>query len=138
MKIDTKFFGEIVIDESSIIKFQGGIPGFEALEGYTLLDLEGKKFRCLQSIDDKEICFLVINPWDYFKEYEISLSDSETNELEIKDQKQVLVFNILTVHGSNITTNLSAPIIINVLNNKGKQIVLTNSKYSIREIVEEC
>lgn len=136
MKIDTKFFGEVEIDNKLIMNFQSGIPGFDDLKEYVLLNVEDRNFRCLQSINEKEMCLLVISPWDYFKEYEINLSDNETSELQISNEKDVLVFNILTVREGNITANLVAPIVINLLNNKAKQIVLSDSKYSIREGIE--
>lgn len=136
MKISTKFFEEVEIDENLIINFENGIPGFEDLKEYVVLDIEDRNFKCLQSVKEKDICLLIISPWDYFKDYEINLSNNETNELEIKDEKEVMVYNIITVREGKITVNLVAPIVINILNNKAKQIVLSNSKYSIREGIE--
>ena len=44
MKIDTKYFGEIEIDNDKIIHFENGIMGFEEYKDFTLLyDSEAEK-----------------------------------------------------------------------------------------------
>lgn len=136
MKIETKYFGEIEVDENLLIKFEEGIPGFEYLKEFALIDIENKSYKCIQSIKEKNICLLAIYPWDYFKDYEIKLSDSEIEYLEIEDEKQVLVFNVITAREKNITANLVAPIVINIKNKKAKQIILPNTKYSLREVIK--
>ncbi|TDT50621.1 flagellar assembly protein FliW [Fonticella tunisiensis] len=134
MKIGTRFFGEIEIDEKEIIKFKYGIPGFEHLKEFVILNLEDNpNLKCLQSVEEKSICLMMISPWTYFKDYEIKLSDNEVEELEIEKERDVLIYNIITVRGDKITANLLAPIVINIINNKGKQIILSDSKYSIRQ-----
>lgn len=137
MIIDTKFFGEIDIDENKIIYFKEGIPGFEDFKKYILLDIDdASSLKCLQSIDYKDICLVVTNPFEYFKDYEIELSDNEINELELKDANDTAVFNVLTIRENKITVNLVAPIVINVLNMKGKQIILTNTNYNLRQEIK--
>lgn len=136
MNIETKFFGEIEIDNNLIIRFESGIPGFEKYKDYIILDVEEKKFKCLQSTNKADLCFILISPWDYFEEYEISLSDDEIQQLNINNSNEVSIFNIVTVGKDNITTNLIAPIVINVFNRQAKQIVLTNSKYKVKEVIK--
>jgi flagellar assembly factor FliW len=134
MKIQTKYFGETEIDESNIIHFKQGIPGFEEYKNYAILDIEGKNdLKCFQSVDDSEICLLTVIPWECFKDYEIQLSDQEMNELELNKPEDVAVYNVVTVRKDQITANLVAPIVINVLNGMGKQIILSNTKYQIRQ-----
>lgn len=134
MKIQTKFFGEIDIDGHKILNFKHGIPGFEGLKKFILLDIEENEYlKCLQSIEDKNISFLVTSPWNYFKDYEIELSGDEIKELDINDERNVMIYNIVTVRENKITTNLVAPVVVNVINNRAKQIILSNTKYNIRQ-----
>lgn len=134
MKIQTKYFGEIDIDEKNIINFKQGIPGFEEYKKYAILDIEGKNdLKCFQSIDESEICLLTVIPWEYFMDYEIQLSDEELQELGLIKPDDVAVYNVLSVRKDQITANLVAPIVINVLNGMGKQIILSNTKYHIRQ-----
>ncbi|EYE88777.1 flagellar assembly protein FliW [Fervidicella metallireducens AeB] len=136
MKISTKFFGEIELEDSQIITFKRGIPGFENEKKFVLLDIEDTNFKCIQSINDKDVCLLLISPWDYIKDYEIELSDEEIKELELTSHEQVMVYNVVTIRENKITANFLAPIIINIINNNGKQIILTDSKYSIRQEIK--
>lgn len=134
MKIQTKYFGEIEVEESQIVNFKNGIPGFEEYKRYAILDIEGKNdLKCFQSIDESEICLLTVIPWECFKDYEIQLSNEELHELELNKPEDVAVYNVVTVRKEQITANLVAPIVINVLNRKGKQIILSNTKYQIRQ-----
>lgn len=134
MRIETKFSGELEIEDRDIINFKQGIPGLEKNKKFIILDVEGKEdLKFLQSIEDKNICLLIINPWSLFKEYEIELSDSERIELEINTPEETTVFNVITIREDKITVNLVAPIIVNVIKKHAKQIILSNTKYNIRQ-----
>lgn len=137
MRIGTKFFGEIDADEKDIINFSEGIPGFEELKSFIVLSIDEKSdLKCLQSTDNKDVCLILIAPWNYFCDYEIELSDEELNKLGIKKQEDVVVYNVITIRKDKITANLTAPIVINTLNMKGKQIILSNSKYNLRQEIK--
>lgn len=134
MNIETKFYGNIEVEENRVLNFKNGIPGFEQLKKFAVIDVEDSEYlKCLQSLEKIEVCLMMISPWEYFKEYEIELSDEDIEELIIKNENDVLVYNIVTVRESGITANLAAPIIINVINNNAKQIILSNPNYSIRQ-----
>jgi flagellar assembly factor FliW len=54
MKIKTRLFGEIDIDEEKIITFDMGIIGFDQLKKFTLIhesEKESKAILWMQSID---------------------------------------------------------------------------------------
>jgi flagellar assembly factor FliW len=133
MNVKTRFFGEIEIQENRIIYFDRDIPGLEEYRKFILLDITESNLKCLQSIDEKELCLILISPWDYFKDYEIELSDDEMMQLGIKDQMNVAVYNPVTIRENKITANLVAPIIINIIKNTARQIILQNTKYCIRQ-----
>jgi flagellar assembly factor FliW len=134
MIIETKFLETIEVNEQQIIKFNFGVPGFEEYKRFVILDIDGsQELKYLQSVDEKNICLLIITPWKHFADYEIELSNDEIKELEITSHEDVLVYNILTVREDKITANLVAPIVINVLKSQAKQIILPNTKYSIRQ-----
>lgn len=137
MRIKTRFFGEIEIDETNILTFHNGIPGFEDYKRYLVLDIEDNdNLKCLQSVEDASICLMITSPWNYFKDYQIELSDEDIDELKIEREQDVLVYNVLTVRGENVTLNLVAPVVINVINKNGKQIILSNAKYDIRQEIK--
>lgn len=117
------------------VTFNKGIPGFEELKEYKLDKLESNQlFWELVSIEENNIGFISISPFEVDNKYEIDIPDSVAKELKIDKAESAMVLNILTV-GSNLkntTVNLKAPIIINIDNGLGKQIILEGEKYEIK------
>ncbi|MGG3887919.1 flagellar assembly protein FliW [Metabacillus fastidiosus] len=135
MMIQTKYHGEISIEESGILKFEQGIPGFNDEKDFILIPLEqGSPFLILQSIQTAELGFVVVNPFQFTADYGFDLSESDKEILEIKSGKDVEVYTILTVKErfEETTANLQAPLIVNRNQNKAKQIILNELKYSIK------
>ena len=135
MKFISKINGEIEYEENNIITFKKGIPGFENLKKFILIDLEEyEPFKLLQSLKDDEISLIVTSPYEFFKEYEIKLSEETIKNLKIDSPNQVIILTTVTLNSDvkKITTNLQGPIVINTSNNFGEQIVLDNSKYKVK------
>ena len=121
------------------ILFEKGIPGFENYRYFNVNIVEGnKKIYHIVSKEDSNIGFISISPFDIKKDYEIDLDDEFIKELDIKDEKDVLVICLITLGKSlkDSTANLKAPIIINIKNNRGKQLILQDDKYKIKEPLE--
>lgn len=133
MKIKTKFFGETDISEEDVIFFKEGIPGFEEHKKYAVLNIEDSKIVCIQCIDAERVCLVAASPWDYFKKYEINISDAEIEELNIKVESDAAIYNVLSISKDKTTMNLLAPVVINFKEKLGKQIIMDGTKYSIRQ-----
>jgi flagellar assembly factor FliW len=117
------------------ITFEKGILGFEDIIEYELKDLESNPiFKELNSIKEKGLGFVVISPFDIDDKYEINLSDNIIKELNINSPKDVMVLSILTLGQTleRTTVNMKAPLIINVNNGLGKQIILQKEKYKVK------
>lgn len=136
MKINTTRFGEIEIEDEEIITFAHGVPGFEEEKNFVIIPYdENSPFFFLQSLQSKELAFLLINPFSFYKEYSVELDDAVVDELEIADENDVVVYSIITMHGSEVkkmTANLLAPLVINVKNRKAKQFVLEGTKFTTK------
>lgn len=135
MKIETKYHGTVEYEEKDIIAFKKGLPGFEEFEKFIVFPLEDNPyFKILQSIKSPEVGLVTANPFDFIEDYEVSLSNDLQKELEIEKPEDVLILNTVTLNSevSKITTNLKAPIVINIIRGLGEQIILDNEKYSIK------
>lgn len=135
MKFISKVQGEIKYEENNIITFSKGLPGFDKLRKFILLDLqEYEPFKLLQSLEDDEISLILTSPYEFFKEYEIKLSEEVIKNLNIESSNQVMILTTITLNSDvkKITTNLQGPIVINTSNNFGEQIILDNSKYKVK------
>lgn len=121
------------------ILFEKGIPGFESYNYFNVNVIkDNEKFYSIVSKEDSTIGFISISPFEIKKDYEIDLDDEFVKELDIKDEKDVLVLCLITLGKTlkDSTANLKAPIIINIKNNRGKQLILQDDKYKIKEPLE--
>lgn len=136
MIIETNLHGKINYEEKDIIVFEKSILGFNDLKKFILFELKDNPiFRVLHSIEDESLGFIVINPFDFFGKYEIELSNELIKSLKVKNAKEIIVLNTITINSQidKITTNLRAPIIININKSLGEQIILYNENYKIKE-----
>lgn len=139
MLLQTKHFGEIEIDEKSILRFESGLPGFEPLKKFVLIGNEDETspFKWLQCVNEPQMAFAVVNPFMILKDYDFELSDEAAGGLGIKKEEDVAVYAVVVVPEdmTKISMNLKAPIIINRSNNKGAQIILDTDKYTVRHYI---
>lgn len=132
MNISTVLFGEIQIQQQDIIQFPLGIPGFPEEQRFVLLPVADTPFYSLQSVTNK-IHFIVMNPFQLFKDYEFQIPDPIIEFLELDGPETVQTWVIVTLREeiSQSTANMQAPIIINSQTRKGRQLVL--NQYVIRQ-----
>jgi flagellar assembly factor FliW len=139
MKVDTKAFGVIEVDDKQKVRIPQGLFGFENYIEYVLLDAD-QPFFWLQSVDEKEIAFILINPFFFRKDYEANVTNEELAEIGMTSPESALVFVIVTIpqDGSSMTANLQGPLIINKENMTGMQAVLSDSKWKTKhDIISE-
>jgi flagellar assembly factor FliW len=135
MELQTKYHGNIEIDEGSIVQFSNGIPGFPEEAQFVVLPLEeDETIFILQSVKTEGLGFVMVNPFLYFSDYDFTLEDQFVQMLDIKSPEDILIYCILTVKDpfEKTTANLQAPVIINTRNYQGKQVILNNDKYTTR------
>jgi flagellar assembly factor FliW len=138
MNINTKYHGEIDVKENEILKFEQGIPGFSDEKKFVLLPLpENDWFHILQSVSTPQLGFVVTNPFLFTKEYDFELDQGTVDLLGFTAEKDVKVLTILTMKDTlnESTANLQAPIIINLANNKAKQVILNGTNYQTKHLI---
>lgn len=117
------------------IIFKKGILGFEYLKEYRFGEIEDNQvFKEITSIDEENIGFILISPFEIDSTYDIKIDNNTIEELKIKKPEDILLYSIVTLNESieNSTVNLMAPIVINTKNNIAKQVVLQEEKYKIK------
>lgn len=141
MLIKTRHFGEVMVQEDKLIHFPQGIIAFEEMKRYFIMESqeEGLPFSWLQSVDEGNLAFVIVNPFIFRKDYEFEIPEGVIKELEIEKEEDVAVFSIVVVPEDikKISANLLAPVIINTKNLKGKQIILNDKKYTTKHYILE-
>lgn len=138
MKLQTHRFGEIDINEEGIITFPDGLPGFEELTKFIFIQESAEQsFAYMQSVEDGDVSFIIVNPFLFFEDYEFDLSDEEQAELQIENADDLNIWSIMNVTDSleNATLNLLAPIIVNFNARLGKQIIIQNTSYQTKHFL---
>jgi flagellar assembly factor FliW len=135
MLIHTVNFGNLDIPEDKIIIFKEGLPGFPQIRRFAVIELEElAPFQYLQALDDPPIALFIIDPFVVDPTYEFRLTDADMEELNSKNSTELAVYTVATIpeDPSKATLNLMAPIVINDRDRRGKQVILHESKYSVK------
>ena len=134
MRVVTKAYGEVDMDERQRVSFPGGLLGFEKFSEYVLLDARQKPFFYLQSTEVPELAFILIDPFLFRPDYALDVGDDVLEEIGVKDPGDALVFAIVTApaDGSPITANLMGPVIISKTTLQGVQAVLGDTRWKVK------
>ncbi|TQR43739.1 flagellar assembly protein FliW [Paenibacillus popilliae] len=115
---------------SQQFSFKGSILGFEDFDAFDLNEIEGTSFYQLEALDNSEIKFVVINPFDWKNDYSFILDNSCKEGLKLNDPNDALVMNIVTIKDpfTSSTVNYAAPLVMNVDNGLAMQFVIQDNK----------
>jgi flagellar assembly factor FliW len=142
MTIKTKRFGKIDVDEDKLITFGDGLPGFSSLRTFVLIESDAEErgglFWWLQSAENADVAFALINVPAFIPEYNPVIALDALDELgEYEEANDFLTLNI-TVIPDDVTqtrVNLRAPVVINSLTRKGRQIIVSSEEYDTRYFI---
>ena len=136
MKITTKLFDEIEVDEEKLISFPQGIIGFPELTDFLLIhDSESEGgIRWMQSIQEPAFAMPVIDPLIVMPDYNPSIEDDLLKPLgDIKEENTLVLVTITVPHEiEKMTVNLKGPIVINGENRKATQMIIDDDKYLVK------
>ncbi len=138
MKIETRVFGTIEIDDSKIIHFPAGIIGFPEMTDFALVHDEEKgkdvPIRWLQSLQEAQFAMPVMDPLLVSDDYNPEVEDELLNPIGPLNQDETLVLVTVSVPKdlSRMSVNLQAPIIINAENKKAAQVIVNTEVYPIK------
>ncbi len=146
MKINTRVFGEVDIEEEKIITFENGIIGFPELKKFTLLyDMEKGTdvgIRFLQSLDEPNFAMPVMDPLLVKEDYSPEVDEELLEGLGELNDENLLVLVTVSVPSDlkKMTVNLQGPIVVNVATRKACQIIVDGRdcpvKFPIYDIIK--
>ena len=138
MKFETYLFGAVEISPEKIISFPNGLVGFEQSKRFMLAHEENQAQSTsytLQSLDEPELAFQIVDPTTLGFNYELALSDAENALLQSPAPEDVAVMQVLFKQEEggkgSITPNLRAPLVINTRARVGLQKVMENLRPNI-------
>jgi flagellar assembly factor FliW len=137
MRVNTKPFGVVDVDERQKVSFPYGILGFETLKSYVLLDAAQPPFYWLQSTERTEVAFPLIDPRIFRPDYVLGVDPAELAEIGITSAAEALDFAIVTIpeDPAEMTANLQGPIVINRATRVGRQSINVDPRWKVRHLI---
>ena len=125
---------QVTVEEEQLIHFEFGLPGFEDLKIYAIIEIEEyNPFLLLHSVEDQSIAMVILKSNLLDEENEFEIPENKLKNLKGKSKNEFGKFFILKIHEDKkqITANVKAPVLINFVNQKGSQIILDDDKLSM-------
>jgi flagellar assembly factor FliW len=133
--ITSDLLGTLTVDPSMVLTFPKGLLGFPECRSFVLLPSEREHVYWLQSVDYSSLAFLMIDPFVFFDGYTVDLAAADLSRSTTSpDDVTVLAIVTLPQPGSDTpTANLQGPVVIDARHGEGHQVVISDSRYGIRE-----
>ena len=116
-------FGELEVPAEAVLEFPNGLIGLGGSRYTLLARSEEALFVWLHSLDDPAIAIPLTNPWKFYADYAVELSDADEERIGITDPAQAQVY--VTVRAAeameDFTANLRAPILL--VSGRGYQVI---------------
>jgi flagellar assembly factor FliW len=127
MNISTTRFGSLRLETRDLFTFPVGLVGLADCRDWALLsDASNDALAWLQSVERPETALAVVSPRRFVPDYQFRTFRSELASLELADIEEAYVLSIVARNGDELTLNLKAPIVVNVRNRLGRQIVVND------------
>lgn len=136
MKLQTKL-GTLEIETEDIITFPRGILGFSDYRQYVIVEQTEGFFSFLQSVDEPSLAFVIMIPELVDLDYSVKLNPEEIELLQLSSPEDGRVYGIVTVpdNVAEMTVNLQAPLVINMKEKLGAQIIQMEGSYHTKHNV---
>jgi flagellar assembly factor FliW len=127
MNVSTTRFGSLRLETRDLFTFPAGLIGLVDCRDWALLsDASNDALAWLQSVERPETALAVVCPRRFVPDYRFRTFRSELAPLELTDIEEAYVLSILASNGEELTLNLKAPVVVNVRNRIGRQIVVND------------
>jgi len=118
--VESSRFGTLEIEDSAIIEFPAGLIGLGGRRWAVIsTDLSGP-FQWLHSLDDPTLAVPVTDPWAFFTDYSVELSDEDGDQFNA-EKTAVWVTVRAGSELSDFSANLRAPILVS--DGQGHQVI---------------
>jgi flagellar assembly factor FliW len=125
-------FGVLEIPGEAVIEFPNGLIGLGGTHYALLARNEDSAFVWLHSLDDPDLAVPVTNPYRFFADYEVELSEDEAARVGLTDADDPAVY--VTVRATEalegFSANLYAPILIS--RGHGHQVINQSADAPVR------
>ena len=124
MELDTCRFGKVEITPADLLVFPNGLLGLERCREWVLLaDAHNDALGWLQSTARPDVALAVVSPRRFVANYQIRVSRRELAGLKMDRMEDAQVLVIVGKNERGCTLNLKAPLVFNLKQQLGAQVV---------------
>ena len=135
MRIETQRFGALTFNTEHLFLFPQGLVGMETLRQWALLpDPQNPSVAWLQSASRGDRAIAVISPRSFFPDYRVRAARRELASLQLRPNAELYVLTAVSGHVGKLTTNLKAPLLLNLDRRLGCQVI-TNDDQPLRQSI---
>lgn len=139
MHLRSDLLGEIDVAEDELITFPAGLFGFPECRRFALLQGSRDGTFWIQSVEHSALAFLLVDPFVYVPGYVVDVAAGDLQELEAAGSGDVAILSIVTLpraERERPTANLQGPVALNLRARVGRQIVIPDSPWGVRQPVD--
>jgi flagellar assembly factor FliW len=130
----SRYFGVVDYKPEDAVQFPVGLPAFEDARQFALVaPASHAPLVFLQSLQDKDLCFITIPIELIAPDYELTLEVEEVGLLgaQVDPPTGLLRLAVICLHSDlTATVNLLAPVVVNPITRLAVQSVRCDQKYS--------
>ncbi len=117
---------------NKIIEFREGLPGFPSSREFVMAqEPEERPFAWMQSVSEPQLRFAVVDAYAWDRDFALEVDDDALEELGSLDPLDYAVYFLLHIRkddsGINLQAKPNAPLVVNVRNRQGRQVVVAAS-----------
>lgn len=136
MNVNAKYFGPITYEEKELIHIDNGLIGFESYIDYLPIPFQegDDSMISLQCLEDEDLSFILMNPFGIYPDYAPELSEQDLRDLGAESINDIsyYVISVIRETVAQSTVNLKAPLAVNAINRRAKQIIQDQTEYTFR------
>ncbi|HWF09700.1 MAG TPA: flagellar assembly protein FliW [Bryobacteraceae bacterium] len=128
--ICSPWLGEIRLHPDCEIFFPAGLPGFEDERRIAPVEIPAQRpLVYLQSVESERVCFVALPVYVIDRGFRLEIPEEERALLLLPEGRDpiigedVLCVLLLMPSGDSVQVNLNSPVVINLHNKRGAQIV---------------
>jgi flagellar assembly factor FliW len=128
--------GPLTVARAELLHFPQGLYGFPECRSWVLVPTKRVGLFWLQSAEDALLAFLLVDPFTHFPGYAVDLSLADLARVGTSEPSEIVVLAVVTVgsrDGAPPTANLQGPVVLNMRERHGFQLVLSVEGYGVRE-----
>lgn len=134
MHIESTRFGTFDVVDNLVLTFPNGLIGLPGQRYVLVAKDEGSPFFWLHSAEHADVAVPVTNPWLFFSDYEVRVSDEDAELLQLTAPEDADIYCVVRASSEleKFTVNLAAPVLIHRARRSGRQIINDAGGYSVR------